>query len=519
MKRKAALFLAAIMTMGTVSTALAEEIFSDINNVPWGGAQAYINSVYKNGLMIGDMNDKGERVFRAKDNISYNETVQLVYKLSGKTADDITINKWAEEMRKNNIPKWAYEAVSYALENNIITRANLSTFMNFDGSNRNATREDTAYIFGRFLENIGKEEKPGTKEFSDNNKISAVCQKYVNILAGLDIIVGDENGNFNPNNTVNRAEMAVIATKTNNILNDMVNEHVVDNTKPESNYSGYINQVTDTSLMIFTYDGNNKTLDRVWNTQYYLDGKEINSRGIQTLVENGIILKADVYVNSSDVATDIYCTKANVEGQITGLNFKSGEYKRGSRYIPYAFYTVTISYTNGLSRSYRIDLDTDLYYDDKEIDMEDFQELVGKSFPKVDKDDENVIDSGLVIIEPAEIEEDNEKKYLNVYGVADVDYNSEYYVYPQARIEKLELHLIKHEKAIISKVNNNSIVVLDDNGREFEYNISDNARFYVNGDKVRPSEFKKKVKLGLTTVEIKYDSNGYVTKLSAEVNN
>ena len=37
----------------------------------------------------------------------------------------------------------------------------------------------------------------------------------------LDIMVGDENNNFNPNKTINRAEMAVIVTKTNNMLNSM----------------------------------------------------------------------------------------------------------------------------------------------------------------------------------------------------------------------------------------------------------------------------------------------------------
>ena len=95
MNRKAALFLAAVMAAGSAVSVTAAETFADINDVPWGGAQAYINSVYQNGLMVGDVNDNGERVFRAKDSISYNETVQLVYSLSGEKASDETINKWA----------------------------------------------------------------------------------------------------------------------------------------------------------------------------------------------------------------------------------------------------------------------------------------------------------------------------------------------------------------------------------------------------------------------------------------
>lgn len=103
-----------MLTAGSSVCVSAAEIFSDINDVPWGGAQAYINSVYENGLMVGDVDENGKRVFRAKENISYNELVQLVYNLSEDTADNDTINKWAEEMRKNNIPKWAYNSVSYA---------------------------------------------------------------------------------------------------------------------------------------------------------------------------------------------------------------------------------------------------------------------------------------------------------------------------------------------------------------------------------------------------------------------
>ena len=47
MNRKAALFLAAVMAAGSAVSVTAAETFADINDVPWGGAQAYINSVEK----------------------------------------------------------------------------------------------------------------------------------------------------------------------------------------------------------------------------------------------------------------------------------------------------------------------------------------------------------------------------------------------------------------------------------------------------------------------------------------
>lgn len=519
MKRQAALLLAAVMSVGTAFGVSAAETFTDINDVPWGGAQAYINNVYANGLMVGDLNERGERVFRAKESISYNETVQLMYTLSGEKTDDETLNKWAEAMRSNNIPRWAYESVAYGLENGIITRTDIAAFMNLDGSARSASREDTAYIFGRFLAKKGFESKAGTPDFADKNKISAVCQQYVTLLSGLDVIVGDENNNFNPNNTINRAEMAVIATKVNTLLKD-ISESPVHEEKSKADYSGYINNVTDTSLMLYTFDGKSVILDRAHNSQYYLDGEEISTRGIYSLTTNGILVKADVYVNSSNVAMEIYCTRADVEGQVTGLGFKSGEYKKGSKKIPYAFYTVTITYANGLSRSYRLDEDTDFYYDDEEIDIEDFQELLWKSLPDVDPDDEVVAecvsDGSFDLLDRWEPDDDDDEKYLNVYALADVEVNDEYYVYPQVRLKELRMHTVQLEEAVISAINNERIIVLDGEGREYEYKIADKARFYVDGDKERITDFKKAVKLNLSTVEIKYDNDGYVTTLKAE---
>ena len=72
------------------------------------------------------------------------------------------------------------------------------------------------------------------------------------------------------------------------------------------------------------------------------------------------------------------------------------------------------------------------------------------------------------------------------------------------------------ETAVISAVNNEKITVLDENGYAYEYKLADGARFYVDGEKERITDFKKAVKLNYSTVEIKYDTDGYVTRISAE---
>ena len=141
-----------------------------------------------------------------------------------------------------------------------------------------------------------------------------------------------------------------------------------------------------------------------------------------------------------------------------------------------------------MSRSYRIDEDTSFYYDDEEIDVVEFQKLIGKSLPD---------NAELEIYEPDEDEDD--ESYLPVYGEAE-----------------LRLHTVMLENAVISSINNEEITVLDEEGKEYEYKLADGARFYVDGKKERITDFKKAVKMDLSNVKIKYDNDGYVTHLYAE---
>ena len=77
--RITALLTAAAVLAGSTNIFAAN--FADINNVPWEGAKTYINAVADAGLMVGDYNDAGKKVFRAKDGVTYCETMQLAYTL------------------------------------------------------------------------------------------------------------------------------------------------------------------------------------------------------------------------------------------------------------------------------------------------------------------------------------------------------------------------------------------------------------------------------------------------------
>ena len=74
MKRKLTLFLSAVMAASSLPMTAYAANFKDINDVPWSGASAVINSVADRGLLSGY--DDG--TFRARNNVTYCEAMQMV---------------------------------------------------------------------------------------------------------------------------------------------------------------------------------------------------------------------------------------------------------------------------------------------------------------------------------------------------------------------------------------------------------------------------------------------------------
>lgn len=220
MKKKIALALAAVMASSCMSVTGYAANFRDINDVPWDGAKTVINSVANLGLLSG----YEDNTFRAKNNVTYCEAIQMLYSVLLKTGTakqmDASVQfKYTSFLQGYNIPTWAQSAVSYGLENNIITTADVAKFMNGKTSNF-ATREDVARMFGNAMAvryDIDRDIKAANK-FKDSWSISSDSIILVDLLARLEVISGDNNNNFNPKNNINRAEMAVMLNKSYEIL-------------------------------------------------------------------------------------------------------------------------------------------------------------------------------------------------------------------------------------------------------------------------------------------------------------
>ena len=294
MKRKAAILLTICMaTTGFCVTSYGAS-FSDINNVPWDGAVTYINRVADLSLMVGDIDAKtGKSMFRAKDHVTYCETTQLAYTLLKKTdklkeTNSDVVTRWTQVMQGYNIPAWAYECVAYALENNIISLTDVSRFVTKKNdviTNNYASRESVAVIFGKFLSHLYEINQTPALTFHDKDSIAQTSVPYVDLLSRLNIMVGDTDSNFTPKAAINRAEMAVLVSKTYDELNDITVPPTtnVDTTNPISGIVTSLEQNGSNKLLAITTAKGDKQGFIVDSSTLVYEGNTTNTIGISTL--------------------------------------------------------------------------------------------------------------------------------------------------------------------------------------------------------------------------------------------
>lgn len=331
MKRKAAVLLTISMAATGFSSVSYGASFSDINNVPWDGAVTYINRVADLELMVGDIDAKtGQSMFRAKDHVTYCETTQLAYALLKKTgklkttSSDV-VTRWTQVMQGYNIPAWAYECVSYALENNIISLTDASRFVTKKNgviTNNYASRESVAVIFGKFLSHLYEINQSPSLSFHDKDSIAQTSVPYVDLLARLNIMVGDTDSNFTPKAAINRAEMAVLVSKTYDELNKSTQTPPATNVNTENPISGTVTSLEQNGsnkLLAITTAKGDKQGFIVDGTTLVYEGNTTNTIGISTLeIGDGVSIeytgsKADVVRLTNDISPSTTEVKGSIE--------------------------------------------------------------------------------------------------------------------------------------------------------------------------------------------------------------
>ena len=366
-RRILALVTSAVMSVGAMGTAVYAANFADINNVPWDGAKTYINAVADAGLMVGDYNDAGQKVFRANDGVTYCETMQLAYALmkdySGKAVDSSIVTKYTSVMNGYKIPTWAHQAVAYGLENKVVTISEIPGFVNSSGAAVNATRQDVAIIFGRALSQVESVNSNPTLKYNDASSITAVAKPYVDLLYRLGIMTGDDLNNFNPKKSINRAEMAVVVSKTNDYLDE-------EGTSQAGTLSGEITNLVNV--------GNNTTIvvTSGSSTMQFTGNSTtgvLDSNGLRLLISQ-LSVGDDVLVSyNGDDIVSVLVTKSAEDSS------SNSEYDVEGTFVSLGSYTIKLE-VDGKEKTYELyDKDETYFrYDGSVKDYDKFKDLVSE---------------------------------------------------------------------------------------------------------------------------------------------
>lgn len=172
--------------------SVKEMKFTDLIKAPW--AKQYIQGLFEKGIVDG----RTEYEFAPNDFVTREEFVKTLI-----TAAEFDVSGDCEfvDVEKD---RWYYPYIASAVNNGIASGMDNDRF----GINEKITRQDMAVMISRVLNNI--QQSDNIKVFNDSDKISDYAVDAVQRLSGINIISGDENGNFNPLNNATRAEMAKI---------------------------------------------------------------------------------------------------------------------------------------------------------------------------------------------------------------------------------------------------------------------------------------------------------------------
>ncbi len=185
---------------GTVSITVAPPAksskFKDMDNHAWATPSVEFLNDYKvvNGTSSTDYNPAGS--------ISRGDFILMLYRAFNFTSTSTSNFK--------DVPSdsYYYEAIAAAKALGIAQGSN----NRFDPQG-SLTREDAMVLIQRTMEKTNHTLAAGSTStldrFGDKGKISSYAKSAVATLAQASVIKGDDKGNFNPKNSISRAEMAV----------------------------------------------------------------------------------------------------------------------------------------------------------------------------------------------------------------------------------------------------------------------------------------------------------------------
>lgn len=172
--------------------------FTDLDGYAW--AEESIKMLSEQGIISGRSSD----VFAPGDNVTREEFLKMLLAGLEITSDKNTTIVF-EDVREDS---WYSDYVKAAYANGIVTGISENRF----GIGISIKREDAAVMAYRALQNLNliDDSIQYTSDFNDAQNISEYTYQAVSAMLQLGVISGYDDGNFLPQNSITRAESAVI---------------------------------------------------------------------------------------------------------------------------------------------------------------------------------------------------------------------------------------------------------------------------------------------------------------------
>ncbi len=157
--------------------------------------------------IINGFEENGQKLFKPDNNITRIQFCAIVAKSLGLTGDsnstDFTDN--------DKIQEWALSYVNAMVDNGYITGKSDDDVTLYFDPDSSITRNEAFTIISRIIGEV----TDGNIEFADKNEIPKWAEKGIVTLVSLGVVEGYEDNTIRPNNTISRAEAAVLVKKSN----------------------------------------------------------------------------------------------------------------------------------------------------------------------------------------------------------------------------------------------------------------------------------------------------------------
>ena len=265
LKKALAVILTAAMTLSMCLSAVAS-VFPDVTdeNYPW--AIDAIEAMAEEGIIKGY--DDG--TFNPAKTVSKLESLVLISRILGFN-DDINSglvsaawDKYGEEIAKYDL-NYGQNEIAYLLIKGVLLEEELEEYIDELHRNDGLKRYEVAVLLTKALDAVKLLSNDDVSDlaYEDNADIPASAKKHVAYISKIGLMQGLENNTFAPNDTVTRAQAALVLYKLQNMTSYIYEKGIISGVDQKTRTinlqcnDGETVSLTASSGTIMRYNGEN----------------------------------------------------------------------------------------------------------------------------------------------------------------------------------------------------------------------------------------------------------------------